>query len=236
MAESLSFPDLLLFVVLPYCAVIVAVIGTIERYRRHGYSCSSYSSQFLENRQQFWGGAAFHIGILLVLAGHLALMTMPGSVAALAASPRRLFVIEAIGLALGWLAGIGLLVLIIRRLVTPAVRRVTGTMDWLVHLMLFVQIAGGLAIALLYPWGSGWFASALTPYLWSLAGLQPDAGAVAAMPPLVKLHVANAFAILAIFPFTRLVHIVAVPLTYVWRRPQVVRWQHPRGVLVEKQP
>ena len=48
-------------------------------------------------------------------------------------------------------------------------------------------------MALTYPWGSSWFAIAVTPYLWSVARLNPDIGVVAAMPWLVKLHIVNAF-------------------------------------------
>jgi nitrate reductase gamma subunit len=35
---------------------------------------------------------------------------------------------------------------------------------------------------------------------------------------------ASAFAIVAYFPFTRLVHILVVPNPYLWRRTQVARW------------
>jgi len=40
----------------------------------------------------------------------------------------------------------------------------------------------------------------------------------------VKLHVFNAFVVIGLFPFTRLVHILVVPNPYLWRKPQVVRW------------
>ncbi len=48
------------------------------------------------------------------------------------------------------------------------------------------------------------------------------------MPWLVKLHMGGAFALFAVFPFSRLVHILVVPNPYLWRRPQVVRWYRPR--------
>lgn len=236
MSESLAFLDLFLFVVLPYAATVVAVAGTIERYRRHPYSVSSHSSQLLENRSHFWGEMPFHYGIVLVLVGHLILVLVPGRVLDLARESSWLFAIEAVGLALGLLAGAGLLVLIARRVVTAAVRGITGTLDWVVYGLLLVQIASGVAVALVHPWGSGWFASVLTPYLWSLARLQPDAGVMAAMPLLVKVHVATAFVVVAVFPFSRLVHIVAVPNRYLWRRPQVVRWRRRPAAPLEHRP
>lgn len=236
MSEPLTFLDLFLFIVLPYAAVLVAVAGTIERYRRHPFSCSSYSSQFLENRRHFWGEIPFHYGIILVLVGHVIVVTLPGRVLSLVGLPRWLFAIEAVALALGLLAGFGLVVLMARRVLTPALRGVTGLMDWLIYSLLFVQILSGVAIALVHPWGAGWFASILTPYLWSLARFQPDASAMAAMPLLVKAHVATAFAIVAVFPFSRLVHVVAVPNSYLWRRPQVVRWRRHPAASLEKRP
>jgi nitrate reductase gamma subunit len=47
---------------------------------------------------------------------------------------------------------------------------------------------------------------------------------VSAAPWPVKLHIVNAFFLVAVFPFTRLVHILVIPNPYLWRKPQVVRW------------
>jgi nitrate reductase gamma subunit len=68
----------------------------------------------------------------------------------------------------------------------------------------------------------------MTPYLWSLVRLSPDLGPVAALPFAVKLHVVNAYLVIGLFPFTRLVHVLVVPNPYLWRRPQVVRWYRRR--------
>ena len=51
------------------------------------------------------------------------------------------------------------------------------------------------------------------------------------MPWMVKIHIVNAFVVIAFFPFTRLVHILVVPNQYLFRRRQVVRWyRRPRLV------
>jgi len=224
MPETVRFPDLMAFVVLPYVALGLAVIGTIERYRRHPFSCSSHSTQLLENRLHFWGEVPFHYGIILALAGHLVVALAPQSVLAWTGVPAGRVAIEGAALASGLLAAVGMTAIIVRRLRVLDVRRVTGALDWCVYGLLAAQIAGGVAVAVLHPWGASWFASSLTPYLWSLARFQPDASVVAAMPPLVKLHVATAWTLLALFPYSRLVHVAAVPNPYLWRRPQVVRW------------
>ena len=69
--------DLLLFVVLPYAAFAIFAIGSFERYRRHSMSVTSQSSQFLENRRHFWALMPFHLGLLAVLAAHLAWFALP---------------------------------------------------------------------------------------------------------------------------------------------------------------
>jgi nitrate reductase gamma subunit len=38
------------------------------------------------------------------------------------------------------------------------------------------------------------------------------------------VHIINAYLLILLFPFTRLVHILVVPNPYLWRKPQVVRW------------
>ena len=90
--------------------------------------------------------------------------------------------------------------------------------------LLAVQVVSGLGTAVLYPWGSSWYAATATPYLWSLFRMAPDITAVAVMPWLVKIHFVNAFVLLAYAPFSRLVHVLVAPLPYLWRKPQVVRW------------
>lgn len=215
----------LFFVLLPYVAVAIAIVATIERYRRRPYSVSSHSSQFLENRQHFWGIVPFHYGLIPVLVAHVAIFLIPGAILAWNAEPLRLYVLEALGLVFGLLATAGLAVLIARRATMASLRGLTAALDWIVYAVLFVQLASGVYIALAHSWGSSWFAATATPYLWSLVRLQPDITVMAVMPLAVKAHIACAFLLIAIFPFSRLVHVIAVPNSYLWRRPQVVRWR-----------
>jgi nitrate reductase gamma subunit len=102
--------------------------------------------------------------------------------------------------------------------------------DWVIFALLMVQLLTGIEVALRYPWGSSWFAASATPYLWSLLNLNPDISYIAPMPFSVKLHIVNAYVLILLFPFTRLVHILVVPNPYLWRKPQVVRWyRRPRN-------
>ncbi|HEX9135767.1 MAG TPA: respiratory nitrate reductase subunit gamma, partial [Nitrospirota bacterium] len=60
-------------------------------------------------------------------------------------------------------------------------------------------------------WGSSWYAGVAAPYLWSILALSPDVALISNLPFLVQFHVVGAFVILALLPFTRLVHILSLP-------------------------
>ncbi len=224
MATLLKYLDPLLFVALPYVALFTFFLVTIQRYRRQKFTYSSLSSQFLENRRHFWAMVPFHYGILGVLGGHILGLLIPQTVLLWNSAPLRLYVLEVTGLALGLLTLVGLVSLIARRLATNHVRVVTSVSDWVLYALLLAQVGSGVSLAVFYPWGSSWYASSAAPYLWSIVTLHPDIGFISAAPWVVKLHVVNAFLLVAVFPFTRLVHILVVPNPYLWRKPQVVRW------------
>lgn len=228
------FLDQFFFAILPYMVVITFLPVTIQRYRARGFTYSSLSSQFLENQQHFWGMVPFHYGILVVTAGHLAALLIPRELLAWNAKPLRLYALEATGLAFAVLALIGLCAAVARRMNTPKVRCVTSVRDWVLFGMLVVQIASGIAVAIFHPWGSSWFAASVTPYLWSLAKLNPNLAAVSAMPLLVKFHIVMAYLVVGYFPFTRLVHVLVIPNPYLWRKPQVVRWYRRPSAAAQK--
>lgn len=219
-----SAGNIFLFVALPYVCLFTFFLMTIYRYRAQSFSYSSLSSQFLENKTHFWAVVPFHYGILAVTAGHLIAFLIPRGILAWNSHPLRLYVLEISALACGLLTLIGLVAIVLRRLTTTRVRTVTSPMDWVLFAMLLIQTASGVGIAIFHPWGSSWFASNLSPYLWSIFKLNPDVSYVAAMPHLVKLHIVLAFLTIGFFPFTRLVHLLVIPNPYLWRKPQVVRW------------
>jgi nitrate reductase gamma subunit len=226
--------DVLLFAVFPYVAIAVLVAGTIERALLHRASLTSRSTQFLENRQHFWAMVPFHYGLLVVLAGHLVAFLMPRAILGWNSSLTRLYALEVAGLACGLLAAAGLATALVRRATVASIRTTTAMFDWIVLGVLFAQIVSGVYVAIAYSWGSSWFAGVAAPYLWSIARLRPDAAAIVAMPPGVKAHVLCAWLLAAVFPFSRLVHVMSVPVAYLWRPAQIVRWYRPRPVSVEK--
>lgn len=216
--------DFLFFVVLPYFAVVLAVGGGLYRYYNDRFSFSAFSSQFLENRSLFWGSVPWHVGILVILGAHLFAFLLPGPWQRLLDLGNMLYVLEVVGLMLGVAALVGIVALIGRRLFNVRVRATSTVMDWVMLSALFVQTASGFWVSLGYRWGADWFMDTSVPWMVSLLTFQPNVEYVASLPFLVKLHIIGGFVVIGLFPMTRLVHVVSLPMSYLWRPYQVVRW------------
>lgn len=209
--------EVFLFAVFPYIALAMLVTVTVLRWRRHPFSVSSLSSQLLESRRLYWGSISFHWGLSLILVGHLAALIVPRGFEIWNGAPLRLYLLEATGLALGLWTAFGLTVLLARRIQNRRIRSVTSPMDVVVLLVLAVQVATGLWIAIGYRWGSFWGTSVLVPYMRSVLTLSPDASFVEPLPLVLQLHVFAFWVFVAVFAFSRLVHIVTLPLGYLFR-------------------
>ncbi len=218
----------LLLVGVPYAAILLFAAGLVWRARR-GVTISSMSSQMLENRWLVWGAVPFHFGILVVFFGHLIPLLIPGTWQSLVSHRPALLTIESIGMGAAMLTVIGLAVLLARRLGSAAVRAGSRVADVLVVVLLIAQAMMGLYIATVHRWGAVWSPRTTTPYLWSVFTLRPEPAFVAGVPLLVTLHVALAWVILGLIPFTRLIHMFFFPLQYLWQRPQRVVWLRSPG-------
>lgn len=213
-----------LFIALPYVGIAVFLAGCIYRYKAKGFTYSALSSQFVDGGGSYLATVLFHWGILMVFIAHLAVFLFPKLSLAWHSDPVRLIADQVVALAFGLGALVGLVGLFVRRIVRPRLQAVTSRMDVIIELLLIAQIALGLWIALGYRWGYSWFASDMSPYLWSIVTLNPEIDAVSAMPLVIKLHVAGAFVILGLVPFSRLVHFLVAPFHYTWRNYQQVIW------------
>lgn len=226
-----SFFDLFnnfILIALPYVALFVFVIGTIWRYRSTKFKFSSLSSQFLEGRDLFWGSVPFHWGMLVLFLGHLSAFLIPRGVLAWNSHPVRLLVLEIAAFIFAIAVLVGLVRLVIRRLSNDRLLVVSNKMDFIIQAVLLIQVLTGLWIAYNFRWGSSWFATVLTPYLWSILTFQPDTAAVAVMPWPIRMHIAGAFVTVLLIPFSRLVHFLVVPINYLWRPYQQVIWNRSR--------
>jgi len=216
--------DVVLYAVFPYAAVATAVVAGIYRYRSDRFSFTSRSTQFLENRLLFFGSVPWHYAIGTILLAHILAALFPGTWAALLGSPVRLLVLEGTGLALGAAATAGIAVLAVRRVTDSRLAAITGPLDWIVVAALLLQAASGVYVAWTYRWGAAWYLHTAVPWFGSLVRLAPEPAYVSVLPFAAKLHLLNAFLLVALFPFTRLVHLVSVPLGHLRRPPQQVVW------------
>jgi nitrate reductase gamma subunit len=216
--------NILLFIVFPYLAVFVAVIGSLVRYFIDRFTYSSLSSELVEHRVLFWGIVPWHYGVIPILLIHLAGFTIPQIMSIIHSVASRLYVAELIGKFLAFSCLFGIAVLILRRLTYSRLRLLTTPMDWVVLALLFIQIFLGLGVSLFYRWGAVWFLETVSVWVNSLATFHPMTLNVDTLPLIPKLHFLNATLLIILFPFTRLVHLVTFPVTYLWRRFQVVIW------------
>lgn len=218
----------IVFVILPYMALALVLFVTPYRYFSNRLTWSAYSTQFLERNTLYWGINPWHYGILPVLLAHLFATLFPGATAALLGDRTRLLVVEATGLGLGILALFGCLVLLFRRTSSPILTRVTYPADWLLLILLAIQTATGIAVAVTRSWGAQWYPATAAPYLRSLLLLNPQPEYVSGISTIFTLHVAGAFLLLAVLPFTKLVHLLYLPFDFLKDMPVLYKWRSRR--------
>jgi len=219
-----------LFIAFPYVAVVLAIGVGIYRYAKKRYTFTSLSSEIMENRKLFWGSTSFHYGITLILLAHLFAALLPGLAGRLLGGETRRMALELTGMALGLYTLFGLIVLIVRRLAPKSLAQaVTSYMDGVLLFALLVQVGSGVGVAVFNRWGGLWYLYTAVPWFRSLVTFQPDMSMVAGLPALVRLHFITGFVVILLFPFSRLVHVVMLPIQYLWRPHQVVIWNRQPG-------
>ncbi|MFM5955487.1 MAG: respiratory nitrate reductase subunit gamma [Novosphingobium sp.] len=218
----------LLFGIYPYVALTVLALGSIIRFEREPYTWRAGSSQLLRRRQLIWGSVLFHAGVLLIFAGHLVGLLTPIAVFDALGIPhgaKQLLAMIAGGVA-GTAAIVGATLLIHRRFFDPRVRAASSFSDNMVILLLWLQLALGLAtIPLSAQHLDGSEMIKFMVWAQGIFTFRPDVDLVIRDVPLVfKLHLFLGLTIFLLFPFTRLVHMLSAPVRYIWRPGyQVVR-------------
>ena len=218
--------DTLLFVVLPYVCLAIFVVGHVWRYRNDQFGWTTRTSQVLEKRWLAWGSPLFHFGALFAILGHAAGLLIPTSwTQALGISDHAYHVVA---VAAGTVAGVvlcaGLVILLLRRFyVSDRIRVVTTPMDRVLYLLLTVEIGVGMwQTVAINVFGSGYeYRGTVSVWFRQLFVLQPDPSLITSAPAVYGWHAVLACLLLAIWPFTRLVHVWSVPVAYL-ARPYVV--------------
>ncbi len=211
---------------LPYLALAALVIGTAYRLTKKEYSVSSLSSQFLESKFLVWGSVPWHLGILVLFFGHLIPLLLPSLWQDVIANREALLTVEAIGFIAGIFTVVGLVVLILRRIFSRTLQIVTKPLDFVMYALLLVQIILGMLTAYNFQYGAAWATGTLYAYLYSIFSFSPNAALVQDMPAIIQAHVILAWTIVALIPFTRLIHMFSIPVEYFMRLPQLVIWSN----------
>ncbi len=217
-----------IFGIYPYIALSVLVIGSIARYERDPFTWKTSSSQLLRRKQLVIGSVLFHVGVLVIFFGHLVGLLTP------------IWVFDALGIGhgakqllaiiVGGVAGVMALVgggmLFHRRWTDPRIRKTSSAADIGILALLLAQLVLGLAtIFVSLQHLDGHEMTTFMAWAQGIFTFDPNAaGYIADAAPIFKLHLFLGLTIFLVFPFTRLVHMLSVPLRYPLRPGyQIVR-------------
>lgn len=220
--------DIFLFGYYPYICLTVFLLGSLLRFDRDQYTWKSDSSQLLRTGQLRWGSNLFHIGVLFLFFGHFFGMLTPHVVYEhfIGAGAKQLTAMVSGGIA-GVLGFVGLTILLHRRLADPRIRATSKTSDITIVVLLWLQLALGLAtIPLSAQHLDGSMMLLLAEWAQRIVTFRTGAVELLAGASWVfKVHMFLGMTIFLIFPFTRLVHVWSgfASITYLVRPYQVVR-------------
>ncbi|MPY25058.1 respiratory nitrate reductase subunit gamma [Shewanella psychropiezotolerans] len=219
--------NFLLFGIYPFIALTVLVVGCWIRYDREPYSWKADSSQLLDQKGFRVASNLFHIGVIFVLAGHFVGLLTPESVYHhVISTPNKQLLAMVSGGTFGVFCLIGLVMLIKRRLTNARVRANSKRSDILVLCLLLIQVLLGLmTIVVSMDHLDGSVMALLADWAQSLVTLQgvQAAEAINSVNIVYKVHILVGLTLIMIFPFTRLVHVISVPVKYFARNYQIVR-------------
>lgn len=217
-----------LYGIYPYIAMSVMVIASAVRYDRDPFTWKSKSSQLLRRRSFIIGSVLFHLGVLMIFAGHfVGLLTPIWIFDALGISheAKQLLAMAAGGIA-GVMALAGGFILLVRRLFDPRIAANSTFGDTGILVLLVAQLV--LGVGSIFISAEHLDGSEMVKFMNWAQGIftfDPQAASyIADVHWIFKLHIALGLTIFLLFPFTRLVHIVSAPVWFLWRPGyQIVR-------------
>ncbi len=232
MPEILPTPSMLdnfLYGLYPYICLTVCILGCALRLDRDPYTWRAKSSQFLSKRSFIMASVLFHVGIILLMMGHFVGLLMPHwlyeGVFGISAALKQTIAMTAGGI-FGTICLIGLVMLLWRRVVDERIRATGSFADVAVLVILLVQLILGLAsipVSASHPDGGRMVE--LSEWAQHIVTFRSGAAAYVVNAEWVfKVHIVLGMTLFLLFPFTRLVHMLSVPVGYLFRRsPQIVR-------------
>ncbi len=217
-----------LFGIYPYIALSVLIIGSIARYERDPFTWKSSSSQLLRRKQLVIGSILFHVGVLIIFFGHLGGLLTPIAIfdfIGISHGAKQTMAVVVGGIA-GIMALVGGGMLFHRRWTDPRIRKTSSFADIGILALLLAQLVLGLGtIFVSLQHLDGHEMTKFMSWAQGIFTFQADAADyIADVSPIFKLHLFLGLTIFLLFPFTRLVHMLSVPLRYLTRPGyQIVR-------------
>ncbi|MDR7308791.1 respiratory nitrate reductase subunit gamma [Rhodoferax saidenbachensis] len=217
-----------LFGIYPYICLSVFLLGSLLRFDRDQYTWKSDSSQLLRAGQLRWGSNLFHVGVLFLFFGHSFGMLTPHFLYEpfISAGAKQLVAMVSGG-AFGLLGFVGVSLLLHRRLSDERVRAHSKTSDIVLLVLLWLQLALGLATI---PLSAQHLDGSMMMKLaeWAQRIMTLRAGAPELLTEagwIFRAHMFLGMSIFLIFPFTRLVHVWSGfgTVAYLVRPYQLVR-------------
>jgi len=212
--------DLYVWLVLPYVAVAVFLVGHWWRYRRDQLGWTSRSTQLLESRLLAWGSTMFHYGAFAVIGGHVVGILVPASVTGKfgVSETAYRYLSGYAGGAAGIVCVAGFGILTFRRTTIRRILVTTSVSDVFVFVLLGLLIVLGDGLTFGYNLlGHGYdYRQTVGPWFRSLWH-DPHPSLMAHAPVAYQLHAALPWLLYMVWPFSRLVHVWSYPLQYLGR-------------------
>jgi nitrate reductase gamma subunit len=215
----------LAFLVFPYLALTTSVVGHLYRYISDPYGWNTRSSELLEKKGLKFGITIFHWGIIFTLLGHGVGLLIPQrywDAVGIDSQTHTVFATYS-GALVGAAALLGLCLLIYRRITKERIIATTSLNDFITLGLLFFVVATGTANVVIGLYEHFDILTTVAPWLRGIMTLTPDPTLMLQVPLRFKLHILAVLTLIGFWPFSRLVHIWSVPLTYIFRRWIVFR-------------
>lgn len=209
--------DSILFGFLPYLMLISFIGVQAYRWLVNRFGWTAKSSQLFERRILGASAIPLHYAIIALLIAHI-LGVMSGYFGG-----QYLIWFDYIATVAALVFIYGILVALIRRIAIKEIKAMSTAEDYIILLFLLAIPIIGLfnryimGVFGVFPIVSRWFTNIF------IGRADQFIRVMATLPLLNKIHILLALLFLIYWPFTKMSGMLSFPITYIWRRYQVIR-------------